>query len=116
MESDTVYTWLFFGIVFSVVSKLLQYQGKKIAGNIAVIPAAVCLLVALMLSVTDFARLYGRVTSQALSLIGIAVLVIIALQMLIIGYNREPPRKLNWLIPILIIGIGTFFWLWQRWV
>lgn len=81
-----------------------------------VIPAAGCLIIALMGSVTDFARLYGRAPWQALSLIGLAVLSVTAFQIMTIGFGQRPPWKAGWLSLVLVICLGILFWLWQRWV
>ncbi len=117
MENNTIYTWLFIGIGLSIVSKLLLYQDKKKAGNIIVIPAAFCLLTALLFTVTDFARLYGRAPQQALSLLGLAGVVVAIFQIMMIRLSRSSSfRQAGWFIPIIVLGLSAFFWLWQRWV
>ncbi|MEQ9439650.1 MAG: hypothetical protein RIG62_11410 [Cyclobacteriaceae bacterium] len=116
MENNTIYSWLFFGVGFAIVSKLFQFRGKRTTGHILVIPAAWCLVIALMCSVIDFARLYGRVSWQAFILIGLAGLVIVAFQGMVIGLGLRPPRKVGWLIPVALSGLGILYWLWQQWV
>ena len=117
MENSTIYTWLFIGIGLSVVSKLSLYQGKRRAGNILAIPAAFCLLTALMFSATDFARLYGRAPERALSLLALAGAAATMFQLLIIRANQSfSVRQMGWSIPLIVLALGVFLWLWYRWV
>nr|WKN38421.1 hypothetical protein K4G66_06865 [Tunicatimonas sp. TK19036] len=116
LESNTIYSWLFFGVGLSVVAKVLQARGRRTTGNILVIPAAWCLIIALMCSVTDFARLYGRVPWQAITLIILAGLSVVAFQGMMIGLSQRPPQKVGWLIPVIMLGLGGLFWLWKLWV
>jgi len=105
------------GIGLSVVSKLLLYQGKKRAGNIIAIPAAFCLLTALLFTITDFVRLYGRAPEQALSLLGLAGIVIAVFQLMMVKASGSFAfHRVGWFIPVIVLSLGIFFWLWHQWV
>ncbi|MEM9672058.1 MAG: hypothetical protein AAF992_05655 [Bacteroidota bacterium] len=70
-----------------------------------------------MFTVTDFARLYGRIPEQALSLLGLAGAVVVIFQIMMIRLNRSySSRQMGWFIPIIAVGLGLFFWLWHYWV
>lgn len=95
--------FLLIAIIFSIVSKALQFLFKMKSGNMVVIVAAIFFVLAILFSIPKF-KLLNRVDMAVISLLSCGVVVSFQIMMMLLVGGHP---KIGWLllVPLLISAL-----------
>jgi hypothetical protein len=108
--------FLVVGLILSIASKIFQFKikSKRIVGDIIIMPAAICFVIAILLSIDKFCSMFFSNDSQqnAILLAVSACVTVVSFQLImLLIIVRKKMYGLLFLIPFMI-GILIFAHVW----